>query len=79
MAAVAPLENVSEALKDWHPGSDGKVLDLLHPSLFPLVYGRSRILNQSEIGVEDCLESCGAGEIVPEPAGEGYTADGRDR
>ena len=24
-AAVAPLENVPETLKDWHPGSDGKV------------------------------------------------------
>lgn len=40
-AAVAPLESVPEAAKDWHPGSDGKVLDLVHPSLYPVVYGRS--------------------------------------
>ncbi len=36
-AAVRVLEEVPEADKDWHPGSDGQVLDLVHPSLFCLV------------------------------------------
>ncbi|MET7530374.1 DUF4246 domain-containing protein [Streptomyces goshikiensis] len=35
--AVRVLEQVPEAEKDWHPGSDGQVLDLVHPSLFCLV------------------------------------------
>ncbi|MEU8502122.1 DUF4246 domain-containing protein [Streptomyces lavendulae] len=35
--AVRPLEEVPEAERDWHPGSDGQVLDLVHPSLFCLV------------------------------------------
>jgi hypothetical protein len=35
--AVRALEEVPEAEKDWHPGSDGQVLDLVHPSLFCLV------------------------------------------
>ncbi|MDK1344662.1 DUF4246 domain-containing protein [Streptomyces sp. 378] len=35
--AVEVLEQVPEAEKDWHPGSDGQVLDLVHPSLFCLV------------------------------------------
>lgn len=35
--AVRVLEQVSEAERDWHPGSDGQVLDLVHPSLFCLV------------------------------------------
>ncbi|MFF7178013.1 DUF4246 family protein [Streptomyces sp. NPDC008121] len=35
--AVRVLEEVPEADKDWHPGSDGQVLDLVHPSLFCLV------------------------------------------
>ncbi|MFF6772312.1 DUF4246 domain-containing protein [Streptomyces sp. NPDC012637] len=35
--AVQVLEDVPEADKDWHPGSDGQVLDLVHPSLFCLV------------------------------------------
>jgi hypothetical protein len=36
-AAVDTLEDVPHGLKDWHPGSDDLVLDLGHPSLFPLV------------------------------------------
>ncbi|QKW08314.1 DUF4246 domain-containing protein [Streptomyces sp. NA04227] len=39
--AVRVLEEVPEAEKDWHPGSDGQVLDLVHPSLFCLVNGVS--------------------------------------
>ncbi|WP_448317730.1 DUF4246 domain-containing protein [Streptomyces sp. CO7] len=35
--AVRVLEEVPEEDKDWHPGSDGQVLDLVHPSLFCLV------------------------------------------
>ena len=38
--AVHHLEDVAEEHKDYHPGSEKKVLDLVHPSLFPLVYGR---------------------------------------
>lgn len=41
LAAVAPLESVPDSQKDWHPRSDGKVLDLVHPSLYPVVYGRT--------------------------------------
>lgn len=37
--AVRVLEEVPEAEWDWHPGSDGQVLDLVHPSLFCLVRG----------------------------------------
>jgi hypothetical protein len=36
-AAVRVLEDVPEAERDWHPGSGGQVLDLVHPSLFCLV------------------------------------------
>ncbi|WP_307167389.1 DUF4246 domain-containing protein [Streptomyces rishiriensis] len=39
--AVRVLEQVPEAEKDWHPGSGGQVLDLVHPSLFCLVRGVS--------------------------------------
>jgi hypothetical protein len=64
-AAVHGLENVPEVYKDWHPRSDGKVLDLVHPSLFPLIYGRSRILPAGEVGLDDCIESCGKGVVIP--------------
>ncbi|GJE99874.1 DUF4246 domain-containing protein [Phanerochaete sordida] len=40
---VALLEDIPDSAKDWHPNSDGQVLDLVHPSLYPIVYGRTHI------------------------------------
>jgi len=53
-ATVRPLENVSDQLKDWHPGSDEKVLDLVHLSLFPLLCGCTRVLPTGSVGLKDC-------------------------
>jgi len=61
-------DKIPERLKDWHPGSDEKVWDLVHPSLFPLVYGRTRVLaNRETTTLEDCIEQCGRGEITQVP------------
>ncbi|KAG9016328.1 hypothetical protein FRB90_003259, partial [Tulasnella sp. 427] len=35
------LENVPDEEKDWHPGSNEQVLDLVHPSLYPIVFERT--------------------------------------
>ncbi|KAH9264714.1 hypothetical protein BASA83_011817 [Batrachochytrium salamandrivorans] len=40
---VAILEDVPDYKKDWHPGTDNMVLDLIHPSLFCLVDGLTYI------------------------------------
>ena len=66
-AAVAPLEDMPNRLKDWHPGSDDIVLDLAHPSLLPLVYSRSKVLKEGVTTLDDCIERCG-------PAGTGGVA-----
>lgn len=34
-------EKIPERLKDWYPESEEKVWDLVHPSLFPLIYGHT--------------------------------------
>ncbi|KAF8993753.1 hypothetical protein BDQ17DRAFT_1224385, partial [Cyathus striatus] len=74
--AVKPLEDVPNKKKDWHPGSDEKVLDLVHPSLFPLVYGLSCILPQGHMtSIEEGLQRCGAGVVVPVPTGETTLGD----
>ncbi|TFK72606.1 hypothetical protein BDN72DRAFT_815682 [Pluteus cervinus] len=67
--AVAPLEDVPEDQRDWHPGSDNQILDLVHPSLFPLLYGTSKILPDSLTTLEDCVKRCGEGVVVPVPDG----------
>ncbi|KAM6491104.1 Protein of unknown function (DUF4246) domain containing protein [Amanita muscaria] len=64
--AVKHLEEVPASEHDWHPGSDEKVLDLVHPSLFPLVSGLTRILpnGTSPTTLEDCIERTGEGITV---------------
>ncbi|KAI0021677.1 hypothetical protein F4780DRAFT_778460 [Xylariomycetidae sp. FL0641] len=41
---------------DWHPNTNDMVQDLVHPSMYPLVYGRSRVLGEELVGVEDAIE-----------------------
>lgn len=41
IAGVSALENVEDAQKDWHPGSNNQVLDLVHPSLYCFVAPRT--------------------------------------
>ncbi|MFD8098046.1 DUF4246 domain-containing protein [Nocardia fluminea] len=41
-AAARMLEDVPAAEQDWHPGTDGQVRNLVHPSLYCLVRGISR-------------------------------------
>ncbi|KPM45199.1 hypothetical protein AK830_g1423 [Neonectria ditissima] len=64
---VKILEDVPDEDKDWHPGSKGLVLDLVHPSLYPLVYGKSRILSDRRIGVTEALKNCGKGDVIEKP------------
>ncbi|GMM37517.1 hypothetical protein DASC09_048420 [Saccharomycopsis crataegensis] len=49
---------------DYHPGSQNQVIDLVHPSLFPLVYGKSQSIDPDtkEISVIDYSE-----DIVGDP------------
>ncbi|RPA86334.1 hypothetical protein BJ508DRAFT_373076 [Ascobolus immersus RN42] len=46
LSGVAALESIPEHRKDWHPGSNNQVLDLVHPSLYPIMYGITRILQE---------------------------------
>lgn len=63
--AAAPLEHQGE--NDYHPGSDQKVVNLIHPSLFPVIYGRTRVLPDRVLRLEDSLQSMGEGDMLPVP------------
>ncbi|KAH7337287.1 hypothetical protein B0J17DRAFT_666990 [Rhizoctonia solani] len=41
VTGVTKLEDVPESKKGWHPHSNRQVLDLVDPSLYPIVYGRT--------------------------------------
>jgi len=60
---IQPLLQAKD--KDWHPGSGEKVLNVCHPSLFPLVYGRTRVLEDQLVGLADCFSHYGKGTIAP--------------
>lgn len=64
-SGVVPLEDISDSQKDWHPGSNGKVLDLVHPSRFPLMYGTSKFLAEGKVPLANCADYTGRGETVP--------------
>ncbi|TVY78455.1 hypothetical protein LSUE1_G006514 [Lachnellula suecica] len=50
---------------DWHPNSSDMVQDLLHPSMYPLVYGRSKVLQEEVVGVNDAIDKwAGKGEVI---------------
>lgn len=51
---------------DWHPNTNETVLDLVHPSTYPLVYGRSRFLPHEVVGVDDAVNKwAGKGDVIP--------------
>jgi hypothetical protein len=56
-------------VKDWQPNSNEQVLNLVHPSLFPLVYGRTPVLQEGLVGLFDCVEFAARGQwrlsIIP--------------
>jgi len=62
-ALAAKLEDVPAEDRDWHPGSDDKVLDLVHPSLWPLVYGKTRIAAVGSLA--DTCASYASGNTIP--------------
>ena len=43
MSATAILESIPDCEKDWHPGSDKQVLDLVHPSLYCIRIGKTAV------------------------------------
>ena len=63
ISEVAKLEDVPESQRDWHPFSEEIVLDLVHPSLFCSVFGRSKVVSQ-KISLKDLEKTIGTGEVV---------------
>jgi hypothetical protein len=53
------------ASPDWHPDSNNMVQDLVHPSMYPLVYGRTRAFPEECVGVADAVKVwAGKGAVV---------------
>lgn len=67
-AVFAELRNDQLDNPDFHPRTDGRVRNLVHPSLYPLVYGKSRVFQDEVVGVEDAIDKwAGKGQIIRAP------------
>ncbi|PGH06546.1 hypothetical protein AJ79_06485 [Helicocarpus griseus UAMH5409] len=78
-AAAACLEDVPDEKKDYHPHSDDQVLNLVHPSLFPVIYGRTRIIKDGVLGIQEGIARMGSGEVLKIPSREETTISPDDR
>jgi len=64
-AGVKPLEDVPDHKKDWHPYQEDTVLDLVHPSLFPVIWGLTRVLEEGTVPLDGCVAYTGKGVVTP--------------
>ncbi|KAI0198684.1 hypothetical protein F4808DRAFT_254042 [Astrocystis sublimbata] len=63
--AFARLKKDQSGAPDWHPKTDDKVLNLVHPSLYPLVYKVTKVLQDEVVGVADAIDRwAGKGTII---------------
>lgn len=65
--AAVPLENIPDH-KKFGPGSRHLVHNPVDPSLYPLVYGVSRIVTGEKLDLMTGISMSGAGDTVPVPS-----------
>jgi hypothetical protein len=71
-SGIAPL--LEQVAKDMQPESDAQVLDLVHPSLFPLVYGRSLVLGDGgKVDLDNVFGFYGQAKQAPNISTDGLT------
>ncbi|KAJ2645218.1 hypothetical protein GGF44_000094 [Coemansia sp. RSA 1694] len=57
------LKSIPECLKNWHPSVRSRVLNLVDPSLFPLIYARSKLCCQPCTSLQASLNPSVPGEF----------------
>ncbi|KAJ2868557.1 hypothetical protein GGH94_000089 [Coemansia aciculifera] len=60
---AAILVSVPDRQKDWHPNDQSRVLNLIDPSLFPLIYSRSKLCRQTSTSPQAALKIEDVGEF----------------
>ncbi|KAJ2066257.1 hypothetical protein GGH13_005781 [Coemansia sp. S155-1] len=60
---VAILESVPDRQKDWYPNDRSRVLNLLDPSLYPLIYSCSKLCHETSMSPQAALKLGKVGEF----------------
>ncbi|KAJ6783610.1 hypothetical protein PWT90_05286 [Aphanocladium album] len=56
---------------DWHPNSNDMVQDLVHPSMYPFIYGKTPFMNEEQVGLQRAIELVGQGKPISSPKTDG--------
>ncbi|PHH80919.1 hypothetical protein CDD80_5839 [Ophiocordyceps camponoti-rufipedis] len=64
---VSTLKSAVSSLEIEPLQQTGQVQHLVHPSFWPFIYGRTRILMKDTINIENCLASIGRGDFLDGP------------
>ncbi|KAF9561931.1 hypothetical protein EC968_005425 [Mortierella alpina] len=64
LASVKKLKDVPDHMRDWHPGSDKQILNIIDPSLFPVIAGRTLVTEDEE--AIPPLDFMGRGKVLKE-------------
>jgi hypothetical protein len=77
--AFETLLKHQSAYPDWHPGSNGLVQDLVHPSMYPLVYGCTKVIRTEVVGLNDAIDKWAAKGFVIRKRSSSFDRAGRYR
>jgi hypothetical protein len=70
--AVQVFEDSPSRVESSIPCSRGHTIHLIEPSLFPLIYGKSRVVTDRKLDIENCLDSICEGEVIPVPESRAF-------
>jgi hypothetical protein len=69
--AIVKLEQGLGTAPEYQMATEERERDYVHPSFFLVVFGKTRILRDRTIGLDDAVASMGQGEIIPVPEDPG--------
>lgn len=69
--AILKLEQGLGSAPEFHMASEDREIDYVHPSFFPVAFGKTRVLRDRIIGIDDAIQSMGEGQVIPVPEDPG--------
>ncbi|EED15142.1 conserved hypothetical protein [Talaromyces stipitatus ATCC 10500] len=69
--AIRTLEQGLGTSQEYQMATEEREWDYVHPSFFPVEFGKTRVLPDRVIGLDDAIESMGQGVVLPIPEDPG--------
>ena len=76
LAEMSPGQEPPDLHRVLEPSSSDRIVDLIDPALFPLIYGRTKVLTErGALDLANALASIGQGATAPPPTREPLSQD----